>query len=245
MKRRALSMLSVAVVTIAFVFGAPAPRLRAADDILQQMRAMYAGLRSYADTGSVLYEYGTGSKDRHTFSTLITRTPRRFYFDFHKEGGDRGVIWGDPDAFHTWWKTTGQVFDYPNPDNLGAFSTASYTTYGAATKVPLLWYSKAPLQGPFTNFTDGEVEGTELVGGHKCHRIVGITRDVYSATQREVNARRLTVWIDVESLLIRKVFEKPRTSLPGHIDGTTTTYEPQANPALDDSRLRFTPPVPK
>src|SRR5438128_768687 len=99
----------------------------ATDDVLARSQAMYAALNSYADTGLVLNELGpvsTAIKERHTFTTYFSRTPRGFYFEFRKESGDRYVIWGDPEAFHTWWKTTGVKDDYPNPNNVGAFSLA-------------------------------------------------------------------------------------------------------------------------
>src|SRR5436309_2710724 len=94
------------------------PASTAADDLFQRARATYAALRSYADTGIVLNEFGTATKERYRFTTFINRAPRRFYFDFQKESGDRYVIWGDPDVFHTWWKTTGLQDDYPNPSNV-------------------------------------------------------------------------------------------------------------------------------
>jgi len=40
-------------------------------------------------------------------------------------------------------------------------------------------------------------------------------------------------------MLVRKVLED--TSTTGSLSTTTTTFEPQANPDLDDSRFRFTP----
>jgi outer membrane lipoprotein-sorting protein len=58
----------------------------------------------------------------------------------------------------------------------------------------------------------------------------------------EVNVRKMTTWIDAESLLIRKVVEQWKT-LPGQISRMTTTFEPEANPALDESRFRFAPPT--
>jgi hypothetical protein len=219
------------------------PRLTAADDLLQRTRASYSGMRAYVDTGVVLHEYGpSGSpnKDRHTFSTAFRRDPRGFFFDFTKQGGDRFVIWGDPNAFHTWWKATGVVENYPNPNNIGAFSLSGPQTSGSALMAPTLLYAKA-LQGIFTNFTDAVLEGSEVVGGHACQRFVGTTYDTYGATGRQVNNHQLTVWIDTESFLLRKIIEEWKP-LPGQVNRTTTTFEPQANPALDDTRFRFTPP---
>lgn len=219
-------------------------RLTAADDVLQRSRDMYAALRSYADSGVVVEEYGASSKDRHTFTTLFNRAPRRFYHDFTKQGGDRFVVWADPEAFHTWWKTTGVQEDYPNPNNAAAFSQIGPHTYGSGLKIPPLLFAKAALQGDFTNFADAVLDGTEDVGGHRCYRVLGTARDIYVATGKEVNIRKMTLWIDSESLLIRKVVEQSK-ALPGQINRRTTTLEPQANPTLDEARFRFTPPVPK
>src|SRR5580765_5301277 len=85
--------------------------LQADDDVMQRSRAMYAALNSYADTGVIVFEYGASGKDQHTFATSFNRAPRGFRLEFNKQGGDRYVVWGDSDAFHTWWKTTGQQFD--------------------------------------------------------------------------------------------------------------------------------------
>jgi outer membrane lipoprotein-sorting protein len=244
MRRHSWLVLSPTILTVLVIVSSTESRLSAADDIMQKARAMYVALRSYVDTGVVLYESGS-SKDRHTFTTLLNRSPRRFVLDFVKAGGDRYVVWGDPDAFHTWWKTTGQQFDYPNPDNTPALSQSGAHNYGVGNKIPTLLYGRAPLLSDFANFTDLEIEGTEDIGNRHCHRLSGTTRDVYAATGREVNVRKMTVWIDVESLLIRRVVEQWKTTLPGDIKRITTTYEPQANPTIDEKRLRFTPPEPR
>jgi outer membrane lipoprotein-sorting protein len=98
--------LTVIMVSIA-MFGSSPARAQDAEGILQKTRDTYLVLKSYADTGTILDEFGAGSKSKHTLTTYFNRTPRHFLLDFRKEGGDQFVIWGDPDAFHTWWKTTG------------------------------------------------------------------------------------------------------------------------------------------
>jgi outer membrane lipoprotein-sorting protein len=218
-------------------------RAQNAEAILQKTRDTYAGLKSYSDTGIVLSEYGSSSKDRHTFTTYFTRTPRHFYFEFHKQGGERYVVWGDPDAFHTWGATTGQQYDYPNPNNVPAINQSGYQTTGSITKIPALLYGKEILQGVFTNFVDVELDGTENIDGRKCHRLVGRASDFYG-TGKEVNIHRLTVWIDAESFFVREAREESK-ALPGHISRTTTTFAPQANPSLDESKFRFTAPEQK
>jgi len=214
---------------------------QADDDVMQRSRAMYAALKSYADTGVVVFEYGASSTDRHTFATSFSRAPRGFRLEFNKQGGDRYVVWGDPDAFHTWWKTTGQQFDYPNPDNMPALNGSGRNTSGTALKIPTLLYGKAPLLSDFANYTDLAVDGTEEIAGRHCYRVLGTTRDTYAATGKEVNVRKMTVWIDADSLLVRKIVEQWK-ALPGQISRMTTTYQPQANPQLDPNQLRFVPP---
>jgi hypothetical protein len=65
-----LSRAAAAVFAAVWIAAASAPRLTAADDIHQRSRAMYGELRAYADTGVVLEECGSATKDRHTFATL-------------------------------------------------------------------------------------------------------------------------------------------------------------------------------
>ncbi|HVZ19995.1 MAG TPA: hypothetical protein VG871_02975 [Vicinamibacterales bacterium] len=241
---RACRRLSAIALVIALVLAARTARVRGAEDVLQKMRDVYAALETYLDTGTVIVEYGTASKDQHTFSTVIRRTPRGFFFDFRKQNGDRYVIWGDPDAYHTWWKTTAVVEDYPNPNNVGAFGTAGAQTAGAAMKIPPLWYAKANLQGPFLHLEAPVLKGQESIGGHACDRLEGTTADVYGATGRRVNVRTVTVWIDTQSSLIRKIVEVPADVLPGHIDRTTTTFEPAANGGINAAQFGWRPPKP-
>ena len=213
----------------------------ATNDVLERSRAMYAALNSYTDSGVVINEFGPANgavTEKHNFTTCFRRAPRAFYFDFKKSGGDRFVIWADPKAFHTWWKTIGSQTDYPNPSNTGAFVTADPNTLGSAVKIPSLLY-KGALAGAFSHFTDAVNDGMEDIGGHKCYRLVGTAKDVYGATGRETNIRKMTVWIDAESLLIRKVVEVPKDVPTGYVNRVTTTFEPEANPTIDESKFKF------
>ena len=191
----------------------------ATEDLLEKSRAMYAALNSYSDTGIVTHDYGYTNSPAHD---------------------DRYVIWGDPQAFHTWWKATGVESDYPNPDNAGAFTTSAVNTVGATGKIVSLLYKKGALPSDFAYFNDAVVEGKENISAHECYRLVGTAKDVYG-TGHEVNVRKLSVWIDTDSLLIRKIVEEWKP-LPGQVSRITTTFEPQANPALDESKFKFTLP---
>jgi outer membrane lipoprotein-sorting protein len=238
-----LSRLMLAtVVTCAAAqaaFAAPS-----ADDILQRTRGMYTALKSYSDTGTVLFE-APNISERHSFASRY-QAPRSFYFDFKKAGNvDRYVIWSDAEAFHTWWMTTGVEDEYPKGSGTGAFSQADYLTAGSALLIPTLLFSQSGLAGPLTNLKDGVLDGTEKVASHPCYKIIGTTRDVYTATGREVNIRKLTLWIDTESLLIRKIFEDtPKGSPVREFKHTTTAFEPQANPRVTAESFKFVAPAP-
>ncbi len=209
--------------------------------ILEHSRSVYAALSSYSDTGTVVKDYTATSHDTYSFTTRFTRSPRHFLFDFKKPTGDRIVVWGDPNAFHSWWKTTAQVTEYPNPNNTGAITLNAFPTSGSTTKIPPLLYSKAGLPGAIAQFEPSRLAGKEDVGGNKCYRLEGTASDTYGDTGKKVNVRSVTVWIDTTSYLIRKTVEElPPT--PGTLNRTTTTFEPQANPKLSDDVFQFEPP---
>jgi len=209
--------------------------------ILQHARSVYATLNSYSDTGTVIYEYSPTAQDEHKFSTEFNRKPRHFLLDFRKANGDRIVITGDPDAFHSWWKTTGQVTEYPNPKNTGAITLNDFPTNAVSTKIPSLLYGNANLPGAFLNFVPERDAGLEACGDKKCHRLEGGTNDTYGDTGKKVNVRKLTVWIEAETYLVRKVTEEA-PSPPGTLNRTTTSFIPQVNPKLADDVFKFTPP---
>lgn len=224
----------------------PTSASRMAADVLAQSKATYAALQSYADSGTVLNEFGANpknpSKEVHHFRTNFRR-PRSFLFDFVKHNAaDRYVVWGDDQAFHGWWRTTGVQYDYPKGQGSGAFSGAATQTKGSILLIPPLLFTGAGLSGTLTQFGDAEDDGKEAINGHDCFRIVGVAKDLYQ-TGKEVNVRKVTVWIDVKTMLIRRVFEDtPRGGVATWVSRFYTTFEPAANPRLADTVFKFTPP---
>ena len=216
-----------------------------ADDILARSKATYAALRSYADSGTVQLEFGPAGnvvRERHSFRTYY-RSPRLFFFDFTKERNiDRFVVWSDEQAFHTWWKATGVAEDYGNGQGTTAFAMGTSPTKSSLTQIAPLLFPNAGLAGTLTEFGDATDVGTEKVDGRTCYKLTGMAKSVYPVTHREVNIRRTTVWIDSATLLVRRVVEDPKSTLPGSVDRTTTSFSPHANPALTDADFRFTPP---
>ena len=227
----------------------PVPRRAApaltAEDILAKSRAAYAALKSYADTGTIVVEYGHAadpSKDVHTFSTYF-RSPRHFYFDYHKtsETG-RLVVWSDDQAFHSWWQDTGNEDEYPKGRGASVFTSSSYPTTGSINLISPWLFPGAGLIGTLTDFGDASLAGTESIGGRKCHKIVGVAKSVYQSGYVTA-VRRTTVWIDVETMLVRQVFENFATSGTAlHVNRMTTTLIPHANPPLEDKHFQFTVP---
>jgi outer membrane lipoprotein-sorting protein len=217
----------------------PAP-----DAILAQAKAAYAALKTYADTGAVDLEFGTGAAlghEHHMFRTAY-RAPRQFYFDFTKAGNaDRYVAWGDGETFHSYWKATGIANNYPKGQGSSAFSLGSTPTATAVLKVAPLLFPAAGLSGTLTEFGQPTLAGTEKVDGHDCYKLTGIAHAVYGTTGHETDRRQTTVWIDTQTSMVRKVFED-RTE--GQVvSRMTTRFEPQVNPIIDDKTFRFIPPV--
>ncbi|GAA3765495.1 LolA family protein [Terriglobus aquaticus] len=240
--RHGFSFLGLAVGTLLLV---SRPANLGAEDtpaaVLDHARSVYAALGSYADTGTVLKEYGPSSRDSQSFSTYFTRAPRHFLFDFRRPEGDRLVVWGDPEAFHVWWKATAQVTAYPNPDNARAITLNDYPTSNTVTKIPPLLYSKANLPGALQHFEPKQMTSSDDGIGHRCYRLDGVTSDSYGGTGNRVNVHDLTLWIDVSSYLVRKIVEQSPAP-PGSINRITVVFEPRANPTLDDQLFRFAVP---
>ncbi len=219
-----------------------------AEDLVARARAAYGALTSYSDVGTVDTEYNVGAgqtiRERHTFRTYF-RAPRHFLLEFNEDraaGADRFVIWSDAETFRTWWKDAGMETPYPRGQGVAALVSAFGPTKGVAGVITPLLFPQANLKGALNNFEEGELDGTEVIGGRKCHRIKGVQRSVYG-TGRGESVRATVLWIDAETLLLRKMFEDtPRGMAAGVVNRVTTVLEPQVNPPLKDEQFRFTVP---
>jgi outer membrane lipoprotein-sorting protein len=211
--------------------------------LYEQVRAKYAALKSYADTGTVTTEYRAGGPavtETHSFSTFY-RAPREFKLDFRKASGDRYVVWCEGQDFQTWWKATTVKEAYPKGKGALAFATAAFPTAGAAAQIPPLLFSQAGLHGPLADFSGAAYAGTEPVDDRKCHKLTGEVGLAYG-TGTVTSVRPTTLWIDVETLMIRRVLEDlPKDK--GDIGTlTTTSFTPRDNPDLKASDFSFSPP---
>jgi len=233
-------------VCAAVLLVALAPRQAAPPDLLGPTRAAYAALKSYADTGTVTREFGQPramGSEKHTFRTFF-RAPRDFFFEFAKNPSiskERIVVWGDAAAFHTWWSTTQSSETYPPGTGASAFTTMAFPTLGSDLQVASLVLPQGALPGTLAEMVEARDAGTDTIGGHRCRKLVGTAQSVYRATGHISNVRQVTVWIDADTQLVRQILED--ASDPASISRTTTTFDPRANPALDDGVFRFTPPA--
>jgi outer membrane lipoprotein-sorting protein len=242
-----MSRIAIALLLLLTLFLTRATPL-SAQDLLARSRAVYAALKSYSDTGTVLFEFGSAANlaaERHVFRTYY-RAPRHYFFDFtedKKAGGDRHVVWSDDEAFHAWFSLTGVETAYPKGQGTGAFAAPSVGTAGSIMKVAPLLFPQAGLAGTLNEASGLTDAGVETVSGHRCHKLTGVAKSVYTQTGHESNVRRVTIWIDAETMLVRKVFEDtPKGGVAGYVLRYTTTFEPVANPPLDDSKFRFVAP---
>jgi hypothetical protein len=206
--------------------------------------ATYAELKSYSDTGTVVSEYSSGGDgpplvDKHTFITVY-RAPREFKLDFRKSGGDRFVTWCEGQDFHTWWKATGVQEDYPKGRGANAFALGAFPTAGANSQIPPLLFSNAGLHGPLTDLAGLRYAGTEKIGERNYHKLAGEVGLAYG-TGNVTSVRPTTVWIDAETLLIRRVVEDPPKGSGKIGTRTITSFEPRGNPELKESDFRFVP----
>ncbi len=108
-------------------------------------------------------------------------------------------------------------------------------------KIPTLLYGKSQLAAVMLALHDPEIEGVEEIDHHRCHKVAGRASDVYAATGKEVNIHRVTVWIDAESFLVRRMREEYK-ALPGQVSRDTTSFQPTVNPMLNEARFKFSPP---
>jgi hypothetical protein len=237
--------LSTLAVALLFTGLASGETPLAPKDLLERSLAAYAALGAYSDTGTVTTEYRSPGApaliETHTFATCY-RAPRRFLFDFMKKGGERFVIWCDGGDFQTWWSATRVHDTYEKGRGTLAFALAATPTKGSALQIAPLLFTQAGLKGPILNFEGLRSDGTETVGSHRCYKLRGEVSLAY-ATGAVTGKRAATIWIDAETLLVRKMFEDTPAGTGGGVESrVTTTFEPRGNPDLDDGHFQFAAP---
>lgn len=250
-----MNRLIFAALGLTLVSAQP-PAKPALPDVLRNSISYYATLTSYADTGTVREEM-PGIVDESKFTTYFRRQTRDLYFDYQDltstNPGTKFTI--DMSASRTvFWMVKGEMQKYEfrtkthevvNPDGGGqvrALQNASHATAGVSMLIPSLLYSQARLPSSLLQIEEATLAGVEEINKRRCHKVAGIAAGYYPSGQR-TNVRPVTVWIDEETKLIRRVLEDtPKGYQAGSYQRITTTFEPQANPTLDDKKFQFVVP---
>ena len=227
-------------------------------DVLKKSIAHYATLTSYADTGTVTVDTG-GTVTDARFTTYFRRPTRDLFFDFQTRASltvstkfkidmsqYRTVVWMFKGEMQKYDRYTGTHERVPADSGaqVRALQGTSYATSGASIMIPSLLYSQARLPSALLQIERAELAGIEEINGRRCHKVTGVAAAYYPSGQR-TGVRPVAVWIDAETLLIRRVLED---TPEGYGSGQavlryTFNYEPQAGPTIDDARFQFTPPA--
>jgi len=85
--------------------------------------------------------------------------------------------------------------------------------------------------------------GYETIGSGRTFKVKGVERWRFP-NGRITGVRPITLWIDAETYLIRKMLEDtPESAAAGVIDRRIITLTPQANPKLEASVFQFRIPA--
>jgi outer membrane lipoprotein-sorting protein len=223
-------------------------------DVLARMNAAYVALNSYADTGTVVDDKG-GFADKSQFRTFYAKNPSRLFIEYkgieslYKNGfripySNRLVFWMQNGELQK-WDHTGVHETYPSDGGgqVNALKSASYGSAGMTILIPSLIYTKANLATPIQAMEEPTAAGYEAIGGRRSFKVMGIERWRYP-NGRITGVRPITIWIDAETYLIRKLLQDtPKGMAKGVMDQRIITIEPQANPKLDPNVFNFKVPA--
>ena len=232
---------------------AQTPDRGALPDVLNRAIAYYATLSSYSDTGT-LREEVPGIVNEAKFTTYFRRETRDLYFDFQEltstnpenrytidMTANRTVVWmfkGEMQKYEAKTRTH-DVVAPANGGQVRALQALVHATTGASVLIPSLLYSQAKLPGTILQIQEAAVAGIEEVNNRRCHKITGTAALIYPSGQRG-NVRPVTLWIDADTQLVRKVSEDTPEGRPaGAFLRFTVTMQPQVNPTLADSQFQF------
>lgn len=213
-------------------------------EIIESVRNAYRSAQSYSDTGDVLVENqpigATMIVEHHQFQTRYA-APRQFFFEFTKStmaGKENIVVWSPGDGFNTWWSVTKVSERYPPGRGATAFAVSALPSEDTVLVIPSLLFSTADLIGPITTIDSAEIVAIEDIGGH-CTYVLSSNARLNHWSDA---VRPTKLWVDTESLLIRKMIEDtPSNASADSVQRRTIIFSPALNPQITDSTFQFTP----
>jgi hypothetical protein len=257
MPKRVLAAIAGATLSSGVLIAGVQPAARLPPELTKAI-AYYATLTSYADTGTVTLETGA-LVDKARFTTYLRRASRDLLFDFQALTSVtvntgftidmrryHSVLWMIGGSMQTYQAATPQPLQQVGTEGgaqVRALSGLSSPSNGASIMITSLLYPLARLPSAILQIEEATVAGIEPIGGRPCHKVTG-TAAAYYPNGRRTSVRPVIVWIDTETQLVRRVVED---TPEGYGDGKsirrlTFDYQPQANPAIDDSKFQFTVP---
>jgi outer membrane lipoprotein-sorting protein len=212
----------------------PKPEGASAKEIIDRMAEVYAGCKSYRDSGLVktlFVQKGGNRTVEKPFKTAFVR-PGQFRFEYDEKGNpkSRFIIWSKGKEIRTWWDVTPGV---ESPESLDlALAAATGVSSSSAHTIPQLLLphkvsgrSIKDIEGAKRG-EDGKLEKVD------CFRIDGKFGD-----------HPVTLWIEKTSFLVRRIDEQ--VNFDNFRTEQTTTYDPTIDKEIADNLLEFDPPVGK
>lgn len=195
-------------------------------DVITKMAGVYAQSVTYRDEGQVTIN---GSGRILSFITLFNRPASLYKFEFTSSGPqpptfNHFVSWRTaPGDVRLWSTLTPQV--ELKPMNM-ALAPGLALTVGHAVPVLLMPEVGFVSFSLSSDWMDPVPPEEETVDGRACYKITGHYANGLDNT--------LSVWIDKQSFLIRKMVDKRQT---------ITYYNPQVNISIDAALFDFQPPA--
>ena len=202
--------------------------------ILDRMAKAYAQCKSYRDSGVIksVFLDNTVSPEftvEYSFDTAFVR-PDRFRFEIKDQDDDKLLISADGEDVQTSWDIEP---GNQKPESLElAMAQAIGFTGGDVGRIPAMLMPKK-LDGWLDldlidprQIEDGSLQNVE------CFRLEYNFRD-----------EQVTLWIDKQSYLVRRIDERIRAN-DVRIE-RTTTYDPTIDGKITDQMLEFDPPAPQ
>ena len=203
-----------------------------ADQILRRVAEVYAGCRSYRDSGIVKTVF-IQSWGKHTvekaFRTAFVR-PDQFRFEYYEEGEplDRFVIWGQGEKARTWWGIEPGIQDARTV--ACALAAATGVSGGSARRIPgLLLTERIEAGWDISRLKNLERLDDSKLRGADCMRVRGATSSSHSDM--------VVLWIAKTTFLIRRIDET--TQFDDFRTEDTTTYEPRIDTDIPVNLLDF------
>ncbi len=213
--------------------------------ILMKVKKAYQSCRSYRDRGEVRtrgFVEGGSFASSVRFATAFVR-PGSFRFEFTATGfGEREerwvMVWDGQQVLALTPAAEVRV----SPTLAEALDSAFAITAGASRRVPGMLLPRVVGSGVL--LVSPERIEDELEGGRWCYKVRGQSRATpYERSSGSVTVRveeeRVTLWIDRESWLLRKVEEEAKLSTYRSV--TTTTYAPELDVDIPPEELTLPP----